>query len=88
MTEHQFIDYLKVTFGPGVVFAGWLIGRGLTKLLTTLTPIIIDAISEMKMLRASMEDLKKLGPRLDKVEVDVDEGFKRIRKLESNGAAQ
>lgn len=82
MTEQQFVEYLKMTFGPGLVFIGWYVGRVLFKLSAKLVPIVMDLITEMKMLRGSIDDLRKLSPRVDKLEVDMDENFKRIRVME------
>jgi hypothetical protein len=84
MEEQQVVEYFKALFGPGIVVVGWYLGRVLVKLSARIIPIVMDLITEMKMLRASIDDLKKLGPRVDKLEIDMDEGFKRIRELHKN----
>ncbi len=82
MSEAQLLEYFKATLGPGVVAAAIWIGRALAKGVAKLAPIIIEAIAEMKNLRSEMETVKKLGPRVDKLEVDTHEAFKRIRTIE------
>lgn len=86
MTELQVVEWLKATFGPGAVIMGWYLSRALWRLGERLVPVIIEAIAEMKNLRSDMEVLKKLGPRVDKLEVDTHESFKRIRTLEKGGS--
>ncbi len=71
----QALEYLKMTYGPGAVVMGVLIARGLWK----LTPAVIDMIVEMRMLRAGLDEVKKYGPRLDKLELDVDEAHSKLR---------
>ncbi len=73
----QSLEYLKMTYGPGAVVIGLLIARGLWK----LAPIILNMIVEMRLLRAGLDDVKKYGPRLDKLESDVDIAHKRIREI-------
>jgi hypothetical protein len=80
----QTLEYLKMTYGPGAVVIGIFIARGLWK----LAPIILNMIVEMRLLRAGLDEVKKYGARIEKLELDVDEAHKRIREItkeNSNG---
>ncbi len=74
----QVLEYLKLTYGPGVAVVGLILARGVYKLI----PAIIDMVVEMRLLRAGLDEVKKYGPRIDKLEVDADALFEKQRFLE------
>lgn len=64
----QLLEYLKMTFGPGAVVTGLFIARGIWKVI----PALFETIVEMRLLRKELDEVKKYGRRLDKVETDLD----------------
>ncbi len=83
MSEVEIVEWLKATYGPGVTFLAIWLSRTLWKLGASFLPKIIELIAEMKSLRISIEKLEKMLPRVDKLEVDMDHSFKRLRVLEN-----
>jgi hypothetical protein len=76
------VEYLKLTFGPAVAFAGVWIARAIWNVSKELVPLIVNAIAEMKMLRASFEEIKGFIPMVEKLDHDVQVSWDRIRDIE------
>ncbi len=79
----QIVEYVKMTYGPGVIFAAIWISRALWHVTKEVVPRVVEAIAEMKMLRASFEEIKKFVPQVEKLDHDVQVAWDRIREIES-----